>query len=32
VEISGQSAGAEFIDEDVGGLGVRLRNPQKQKR
>jgi predicted transcriptional regulator len=27
-----ESAGAEFIDENGGGPGVRLRRPLKQKR
>jgi transcriptional regulator with XRE-family HTH domain len=27
-----ESAGVEFIDENGGGPGVRLRKPQKQKR
>lgn len=27
-----EAAGVEFIDENGGGPGVRLRKPQKQKR
>ena len=29
---STQSAGVEFIDENGGGPGVRLRKPTKQRR
>ena len=27
-----EMAGVEFIDENGGGPGVRLRNPQRQKQ
>ena len=32
IEKALRAAGVEFIDENGGGLGVRLRKPPKQKR